>query len=807
MFRNYFKTAFRHLWKGKLYSFINIAGLSAGITCVLLAVLYVKDEHSFDRFHSNNPNLYRITTTLVTDKGEKLHTSGGTGQVQGPAFKAAVPEIKNYVRVLGGDIYGDVLGNDKSLRLQMLFTDESFFDVFSFELLKGDAATALKDIASVVVTETTALKYFNSINVIGKSLQLIDDPSAQRLGRPMQITAVVKDPPHNSSIRFDALFPLKFMQLSFDDRNWLNAYLGTYIVLHRDADTKKVIEKFNAVYTTHAKEQVAENKKAYGFDPQVSYGLQRMTDIHLNPLPKAHGNREAGVVNESNPVFSYMFLAISVFILLMAGINFINISIAGSLKRAKEVGVRKINGGSKPQIIFQFLLESCILCVIAFGLSLALTEILLPLFNQLSGKQIVFREIFDSRLLFYFLLVFSAIVLLTGLYPAYVLSGFRPAEVLYHKQKLSGRRLLGRSLVVIQFALAVFFIIATIVYYRQMDYIRTKDLGYNPHQLVHTWIKGNKPIRPVQEFLRTELAKEPSVKLLSFGGDNNMAEVKTGDRSVRAMHKVIDENYIPAAELTLRAGRNFSPDYPSDTAKGVIVNEAFVKAAGLKNPIGTQIQTSDYFDKEVKTITGVVNDFHFQSLRERIQPMVMLMSNWYSGGIWMKFEKGKQHEAIAALGKAYKKAIPNALFEYYFVDELNAGGYIQEQRWQKIIAVATVLSVIICCLGLFGLAHLAAQQRIKEIGIRKVLGAGVRSIASLLSKDFLKLVIIAFALASPVAWWVMNNWLQDFAYRVNINMWLFIAAGLVSIMIAGITVGLQAVKAAVANPVGALRSE
>ena len=423
------------------------------------------------------------------------------------------------------------------------------------------------------------------------------------------------------------------------------------------------------------------------------------------------------------------------------------------------------------------------------------------MFNDLSGKHLEFAEYVDLRLILALVGILLFIIFLTGFYPAWVLSGFKPKEVLYNKQKLSGRNLFGRSLVVLQFSLAVFFIIATIIYYSQMNFIRTKELGYEPYEVVRTHIRGNREYKGVQDILRNELAKEPSIKYLSFGGDGSDYDVRLGERKLEAFHVVIDENRLPAMQIKLKTGRNISSSNLADKHHSVIVNEAFVKAAGLELPIGTQLYTDERFDKELKTIVGVIENFHSGSLREPIKPMVMLACEWDSYGIWIRIEKQNQQRALKAIEAAYKKAMPTALYEYDFLDELNAGAYEQERRWQKIISVAAVLSVIICCLGLFGLAHLAAQRRIKEIGIRKVLGASVTSIASLLTKDFLKLVICSLLVASPLAWWVMNNWLQDFAYRIDIGWWIFALSGLIAIAIAMATVSFQAIKAGMANPV------
>jgi putative ABC transport system permease protein len=455
----------------------------------------------------------------------------------------------------------------------------------------------------------------------------------------------------------------------------------------------------------------------------------------------------------------------------------------------------------------QFLNESAILCFIAFLLSIVLMNISLSLFNSLAGKQILFSEAIDAKLFVYFIIVLAVIILLTGFYPAYVLSGFKPSGVLYKKQKLSARNLFGRSLVVFQFSLAVFLLIATIVYYDQMDFIRTKDLGYNPNQVIRTAVYGDRDYKNVISFLKNELAKEPSVKMVSFGSDGRSEDFQVNGRTFKGLNKNIDENFLSVLEIPLKTGRNLSPSFPTDIKEGAIVNEAFVKASGMQDPIGKSIKINRYYDSAIKIIRGVVKDFHFGSLRESIKPMLMYASELPDGGMWVKFEKSKQKEAMAALERIYKRAMPNAVYQYDFLDELNARQYFQEQRWQKVISIVTILSFIICCLGLFGLAHLATNQRIKEIGIRKVLGASVSQIVALLSGDFLKLVMIAFVIAAPVAWMVVNKWLQDFAYRIHISWIIFLTTGFVVVLIALLTISFQAVRAAIANPVKSLRTE
>ncbi|GAB3316693.1 ABC transporter permease [Larkinella ripae] len=807
MLQNYFKIALRHLWQNRLYSAINGLGLAVGIASVVLAILYIKDERSFDRFHERNPHLYRITTTLTESKGGQAETNGGTGQVQGPAFKAEVPEVRDYVRVMGGDIQGMFVVDQKAFILQPFFVDSTFFNVFSFRLLSGNPKTALRGAGTVVVTERTARKLFNSLDVIGKTL-LEDGPSGRRLGASI-ITGVVQDPPKNSSLQFDLLFPFQFMKASFDDTAWLNSYLSTFVVLHPQADAKTVVRKFGRVYAVHARQQVAENRKNYGFDPSIRYGLQPMTDIHLNPLYRREGNREGGVINGSNPVFSYLFLGISAFILLMASINFINISLASSLKRTKEIGVRKVTGSSQRMLIVQFMGESAILCLLAFGLAILIAQLSLPVFNQLAEKAIVFSEILDGELLVYLMILLIVNVILTGFYPALVLSAFRPTEVLYRKPQRSGRNGFGQTLVMIQFALSVFLMIATTVFYYQMKYVRTKDLGYNPDQVITTYIPYSDDLKAAQAFLRAELANEPSIREISFHGDlgGGTYGTRVGDRKIESNYQYIDEHYLPVLGIRLRAGRNFSSSFGSDKTGAVLVNETFVKTAGLTKPIGKMIRLHENYHQKSLIIVGVTNDFHARSLRERVPPMALFMRNDQSSGVLVKIDKNRQEEAIAGLKKAFGKAFLRMEMDYDFLDQSNAKGYALEQKWQQIVGYETGLAMLICGLGVFGLTKLAARQRTREIGVRKVLGASVLSIITLLAKSFLKPVLLAMLIASPLAAWAMNRWLQNFAYRIDIEWWMVALAGFLAVGITMVTVSFQGAKAALTDPVKSLRSE
>lgn len=801
------KISLRSLWYNRFYTLINFVGLAIAIICMLLAVLYWKDEHSFDSFHSNNPNIYRVLTHTVTRDG-KVETLGGTGQVQGPAFKAGVPEVVDYTRVMGGDIYSDVTGGNNTLHLQPLFVDRSFFNVFTFPLLSGVAQTMLNEPGNVVLTESTAKKFFNSLDVVGKTLTVDSDPSFQKLGKPLIISGVIKDPPANSSLQFDLLLPFDYLRLSFIDNNWLNSYLGTFVVLHPDADKHTVLQKFNSIYQTNGVAQIGNREfDYYGYDPKITYGLQSFKDIHLSVLSTGSGSEEGGIVNMSNPIYAKVFLTIAFFILLMAAVNFININVAASMKRAKEVGIRKIAGSSKLQIVWLFLFDALIICFLAMLVSIVLLKSILPFFNDLTGKQIVFSEMFDGNLIIYFIVVLIAVTLLAGVYPSWLLSNFKPREVLYSKQKLSGNNLLGKSLVVFQFSLATFLLVSAIVYYSQMRFIQTKDLGYNPNHIIRTQFGGNRDYKAMRNQLYNELSQVPGIQSVSFGNDGWQENIKANSASFKATYKNIDGHFLSTLSIPLKEGRNLSADYGTDDKEGIIVNEAFVRSAGMDDPVGKKIIVALSDDNVEKTIRGVVKDFHFGSLRDRISPMVMYMKDEPEGGMWIRFETSRQKETMAAIEQIYKELLPGAAYRYSFLDELNAKQYFQELRWKKVVTIATVLSFIVCCIGLFGLAHLSTTYRTKEIGVRKVLGATVSQIITTLSFDFLKLVLIAFLIATPLAWFVMNQWLKDFAYRINISIWILVLAGGIAVFTALLTVILQSVKAAIANPVKSLRNE
>lgn len=802
MFKTFLKIAARQLWQGRLYAIINVTGLAVGTACMLFAAIYLTDEHSFDRFHRNNPHLYRITSTYH-ERGEFI-SSGGTGQVQGPAFQARMPEITHYARVMGGEIYGDVRHNHNAFKLQLLFVDASFFDVFTFPLLQGNAHTALQNVNSVVITRRTALKFFNRTDVVGELLHMDADPSAMRIGKPLVITGIAEDPPVNSSVQFDILFPFEFMKVSFDDASWLNAYLGTFVVLRPDALPGQVTRKFNRI----AEELSQTQRKDHPEASPITYGLQKFTDIHLNSQAIPNQNGESGIVNTSRPVYAYIFIGMAGFILLMASINFINIHIASSMKRAKEVGIRKATGSGRGAIIVQFIGESAILVGIAMILALCLVVLLLPAFNHLSQKQIALPQLWSPALAGWLAFIFLANIACAAFYPAWLISRLTPVETLYSKTRLAGRNPAGNVLMVFQFAMAVLLGIASVVFYRQMHFIRSKNLGYNPDQIVKIAIQGVRDVQQVHTRFQNELVNDPAFRAISLAGEFGNRDVVVKGQKMLANVRTVDADYLPMLEMKLLQGRNFSRAFASDATFGVLVNEAFVKKAGITDPVGKTLVPDDYFGKQGLTILGVVGDFHFNSLKERIGPMVMPMSTHYGGGeLWIKIAQNREHYAVRKLETTFRKILPDAVFEYTFLHDANARAYATELRWQKIITLATLVAVIVCSLGLFGLAHLAIAQRRRETGIRVVLGATGYDIALGFSKNFIRIIFIAILIASATGHYLMSAWLGHFAYHAGLPWWVYACAGAVALVLALLTVCAQALRAASADPVKVLRSE
>ncbi|MET3126049.1 putative ABC transport system permease protein [Arcicella rosea] len=794
MLQNYFKIAIRNLQRNKVFSLINIAGLSIGLACCMLIVLYTKDEISYDRFHKNVNQIYRITSTETAPDG-KVQKFGITGMMPGPAFKAQLPEIENYVR-LQGESYNIKKGNDILVQ-DALKVDSSFFSIFTFDFIEGSAKTALKDPQSVVISEEVAEKYFGKESALGKTLSINYEDKFQ----PFTVAGVTKKSPQNSSIKIDLLMPFH-REKSHDDQ-WINFYLNTFVTLKPLANPKALEAKFANIYAREAKGQLIEAKEKWNFQNTIQYGLQPFLEVHLSTDFRAAN----GLKDESNPMYSYVLIGLAVFLLLIACINFVNLTVARSVKRSKEIGIRKVVGGDRKQLIFQFMGESFVLSLIAFLLAIVLVELALPIFNTLANKALSIKYLFDTQLITSYFLLFLSTGFLAGIYPALVLSSFSPVDTLYGRFKLSKGSFLQKSLVVFQFSLAAFMMMATLILYAQFDFMVKQDLGYNDKNIVE--IATGRMNRTETNTFKQELLKNPTIESVAprQGGTWNTLANVNGKKEIIFAIDIVDEDYLSTLKIPMVQGRNFSKDFPSDSSQSILVNEAFVKEAGWKNPIG---QTVDFFSRNRKfQVVGVVKDYHYNSLYETIKPQLFTchpdMGTFAQLSI--KIKPTNTPNSLKFIEKTFKNLRPTQPYIYDFKDQSNQKQYEKEAKWKQIISFSAILIIFISCIGLFGLATLSAEKRTKEIGIRKVLGANALAIVSMLTKDFLKLVLASVVFAFPLAWWSANKFLESYPYRIAIDGWMFALVLVILVLITILTISYQALKSALANPVKSLRTE
>ncbi|HEY4876549.1 MAG TPA: ABC transporter permease [Puia sp.] len=796
MFKNYFITAIRNLQRNKIYSGINVLGLSFGLASAMLIILYVKDELSYDRFNQKKDQIYRVTAQMLDEKGHEVFKSGKTSMVPGPAFKQDIPEINECVRISNDEYVIKV--DNKIFNQPIIFADDNFFSVFSFPLLSGDPKKVLTNLNSIVVSDEIAKKYFGTTYVIGKTMEL-------KIGQkfePFVISGIAKRSPQNSSIKFDVMLPMKFQEKIDPDDHWLNFFISTFVVLNPKADPSAVLNKMTRVYAERAKDQLREAKEKNDFKGSVTWGLQPLLKIHLSKDYDA----EDELTDASNPTYSYILTGIAIFILLIACINFINLTIARSLKRSKEIGIRKVLGGQRMELAGQFLGESFIVCFISFVFAFVLASMALPVFNELANKRLSLSYLADTQLIIGFIGLFLITGFAAGFYPALVLSGFNPIQTLYNRIKLSGKNYLSKGLVVLQFTLAALLIISTFFIYEQFHFLMNQKLGYNDKDLVVVNLDRGAG-KQLTDIFKTELLKNSSIKVVGAHNRGRQGTVaKVDGKEIQFDYDQIDDQYFSALQIPVIKGRNFSSDFPSDSTHSILVNETFVREAGWKDPIG---KTVDLFWRNRKlTVVGVVKDYHFRSLKEKIGSQLFTSEpEGNSSQLNIKISSADIPKTIQFIEATYKKLAPFYPFNYEFKNDINTHEYEAEEKWKQIITFSASLTIFISCIGLLGLTMLSAEQRIKEIGIRKVLGASVSSIVQLISGNFLKLVLLANIIALPIAWWTVNQWLQNFAYHIDIYWWVFAIAVLITLLIAFATVGVQSMKAAMANPVKSLRTE
>ncbi|HCN82732.1 MAG TPA: antibiotic ABC transporter permease, partial [Sphingobacteriaceae bacterium] len=709
MLNNYFKTIFRNLLRNKSYSAINIVGLSFGLACAMLIILYTKDELSYDRFHNDVSQIYRIVNNRVKPDGSFESRGGNTGTFQGPKFTASIPELKSYVRFNGDQ--KELKQGTEIVSKQIHVADSNFFSVFTFPLLQGNPVTALKEPNSVVISEKMAKEQFGTTEALGKTMFFKNGENFD----PYVVTGVAKNSPQNSSIQFDILMPLK---IDKGNENWGNIYLNTVVVLAPNADIKQTEAKMKKVYETDAAEDIKTWAEKFGEKNTMVYTLQPYTDIHLSKI-YSDGN---GLVNGSNVMYSYILSGIALFILLIACINFVNLTVARSIKRAKEIGIRKVVGGDRKQLMIQFLGESFALCFGAFLFAILLVQLILPTFNQLANKALYLSYLFDVKLVAGYIVLFLITGLLAGFYPALILSGYNPVQTLYNRFTLSGKSYLQKSLVVLQFSLATLLVVSTITIYSQFSYLTNVKLGYDDKNVVI--VEKRRLTVDESRLFKEELVKSPDVISVASknGGRMGTAAHVNGETEIGFDIEMIDDSYLPLYKIPVVKGRNFSAAFPSDSSNSVLVNETFVKQAGWKDPIG-QIVDFWYNPGEKYTVVGVVKDYHFRPLSEEIGPQLFRNAKASRDKYGIELIKIKPNTAGSSLQyieATFKKLFPINSYTYKFKDLENLKNYEAEAKWKQMMLFGAVITIFISCIGLFGLSVLSAEKRTKEIGIRKV---------------------------------------------------------------------------------------
>ncbi len=791
MFKNYFITAWRNLLRNKAFSVINISGLALGLACSLLIFFWVNDERSVDAFHANNPYLYNVYEKVFADN--KIDADYETPALLADEVKKEIPEVQYAVSSDRNDDYTFRTDN-KTLKENGAFAGEDYFKMFSFLLLQGNANTALNNPLAIAISKKMATDFFGSPQAaLGKTLQR--DYESQ--WKNFTVSAVFDNVPANSTLQFD--FVINW-QAYYEEHDWMKRWDNsgplTTIMLRPGANT-----------------QLVQTKLKNFLDKFSAESGNNKTELHLQPFSERylHSNFENGEISGGRIEYVRLFSIIAVFILLIACINFMNLATARSIKRAKEVDVRKVAGALRSSLIKQFLGEALLLVLFAVIVALLLIILLLPLFNNITGKQIIMPV---THFNFWLQLIIITVVTacIAGSYPALFLSSFSPVKVLKGTLKFGiSTTLFRKGLVIFQFALSIILIIATIVVSKQINYIQTKNIGYNRENLIYIPIEGTLTKQYAlfkQEAIKMQGIKEVSCinESLPVIDDGTVAidwEGKPQNYQPSFTHSAIGYDFLKTAGIQILQGRDFSPDFPTDSV-GYILNETAVKKIGYKNPVGRSF--SFWYRKG--TIIGVIKDFHFASLHDRIQPLVFRFSEsspW--GEILIRTQAGKTKQAIENLNNLCKQINPKFPFTYQFADQEYEKLYKSEEVIGKLSDCFAFLAIFISCLGLLGLTIFTAEQRRKEIGVRKVIGASVSDIVTMLSKDIIKLVILSSIIATPVAWMAMNYWLQSFAYRISINWEIFIVAALAALLIALITISFQSIKAAIANPVKSLRTE
>lgn len=810
MLKNYFNVAFRNLLKHKFYSLINVLGLSIGLTCFLMITLYVVDELNYDTFHADSERIYRMDFSGNIN-GSEFITALASAPA-GPTMPEEFPEVEEATRIRSsGNWTIKRKGNENAYNEEdVAFVDSNFFSFWDFNLINGDAQTCLDRPNTLVINQSTADKLFGSENPVGQIVVLDNDED-------WEITGVYEDMPSNSHFRYNFMLSMESREEA-QQKFWMSFNFNTYLKLQEGFDPSELEAKFPSLIEKYIGPEIeqfmgASMEDFFSAGNSAGFYLFPLTDIHL------YSDKLGDLGSNGNMKYVLIFSAIALFILILACINFMNLSTARSAGRAKEVGVRKVLGAYKSQLRKQFLTEAFLITIISILFAYALSFLLLGQFNVLADKSMSFSHLLTLNFILIMFAVMITVALLAGSYPAFFLSKFLPVEVLKGKINLGLKGGgLRSTLVVVQFCVSIIMIIGTAIVYQQLSYIQNKKLGFSKEHvlLVHNpWMMGDKA-----ESFKNEVIQFSNVKKGTLSGflpvpsnnNNNLwfpGANPTKDESYVFSEFRVDHDYLATLDIEIKEGRDFSRDFPTDSS-AIILNEAAIERLGWSDPLGMKLSTYGGSQEdpivETYTVIGIVKNFHFQSLRNQIEPLVFELGN-SRGYLSLKIDGENIPTTIDYLEQKWIEFAPGQPFEYSFLDQRFSAMYESEQKLGNIFGVFAFLAIFIACLGLYGLAAFTAEQRTKEIGVRKVLGASIMSIITLLSKEFLKLVGIAFLIAAPVSYYFMDSWLQDFENRTNINVMVFLLAGTMAVVIAWVTMSFQSWNAARINPARSLKDE
>ncbi|HEX2607000.1 MAG TPA: ABC transporter permease [Flavisolibacter sp.] len=798
MIQHYFRIAWRNLWKNKAFSLINIAGLAIGLTCCLLMSLYVKYELGYDSFQQKGDRIVRMI--MEYSFSGSVNKGNYTSTKVAPVFKRTFPEVEASVRMTQASRvvhYQDKQFNEK----RFMFADSSFFDLFSFPLLKGSKSDALSGPNKVVLTASSAERYFGKEDPVGKTIKVGSDET------DYQVTGVIADCPSNSQIKYDFLASFSTLGANQEETYW-NANYTTFLLLKDAASISALQAKIPGFMKNEMKGEVS------GSD-YVTFQLEPFKSIHLH-------SEYSGFEPNNSITYVYIVGAVAILMLLIACFTYINLSTARSMERAKEVGIRKVAGAEKKQVFWQFINESVIITFLSLCLSLALTALVLPAFNNLADRELGLKDLFSPFILLFAFIVMLSISFLAGSYPALILARFQPIKVLKGSFKNTASGLwLRRSLIVFQFVISVFLIIATFIIQNQLHFIQTKDLGYDRDHVLVMPMDG-KMMKNI-DALKTEFKTVPGVQNIAravndptniLGGYNMRSASMPEETQIMTTANPVDEEFIKTTGIHILAGADFNHQDVLDVMKDsqnqkqyhYILNESAARELGWKKPEDAIGQKMFLGNQRPGYVKAVIRDFHFSSLHNPIKPLVLFNEEWTSTML-VKVSGSHLSQTIDGLQAKWKGMIPHRPFEYHFLDADYDKLYSAELRLGKVLNIFTAIAILLACLGLFGLSAYAIQQRTKEIGIRKVLGASVSNVVTLLSRDFIRLVIVAIVIAFPVAGWVMFKWLQDFTYRIEMSWWMFAIAAFAALFITLFTISFQAIRTALGNPVKSLRTE